>query len=284
MKTEHTHRGTCQACGARQAVDNSTSLVAKHGYKVAGFGYFAGVCYGADHNPAELDVTLTHRTIANLTDYAAERDRLSALYASRDLMVYRHDVSVWVKDGKVGRYGQRSGMYVTRTYPLFGATDSMIEREYNREAEGQASAAERARSHIEFLRKDVLPRLGQPLFAVADEVATVKPADGKVNVRTGHVEGTFRTKAAKKTALEAVGREYEKARRVIMDKILEVSYEDRTPAMRELYDVLPFDLHNYRAKQGAAVIVVYPQMADTVAEMGRLFDLRTSIKAIEVTK
>lgn len=58
-KTTHTHRGTCQACGAVQASANSNSLIAKHGYTVQGH-YFNGTCQGSDKRPAEHDVTHTH--------------------------------------------------------------------------------------------------------------------------------------------------------------------------------------------------------------------------------
>jgi hypothetical protein len=48
MKRTHTHRGHCQLCGAVQALDPDTSLIAKHGYTVPD-GYFVGTCPGSDH-------------------------------------------------------------------------------------------------------------------------------------------------------------------------------------------------------------------------------------------
>ena len=280
MKSTHANRGTCQACGARQAVDNVTGLVAKHGYTVAGFGFFNGVCRGAAHKAAEHDVTLTHAIIAALLDWAANHDRLAALVASRDLMVYSYDTQVWVEGA--GRYGR--GTCVARTFPLFGATDSMIDREYERTEFAHTNAAKNARDHEDGLRKHVLTRLGKDLYP-AFEPKVVKPADGKVNVKTGHIEGTFRTKAAKKLALESVGREYETARKVIMDACLATGeYGKRPEAAVNLYDVMPHDLHNFRSKHGEAAVALFPQFAALVTEMNRLYALRNTLKAIEVTK
>jgi len=72
MKTTHTHRGHCQACGAIQAIDNTTGLLAKHGYRVAGFGYFMGVCPGAGHQSLEKERAYTDFIIADMRRLAAE--------------------------------------------------------------------------------------------------------------------------------------------------------------------------------------------------------------------
>ena len=65
MKTTHTHKGHCQVCGAMHAVDNSHNGLAKHGYDVS-WGFFNGVCSGADNLPIQLDKTLADRTIKSL--------------------------------------------------------------------------------------------------------------------------------------------------------------------------------------------------------------------------
>ena len=282
MKTTHTHRGTCQACGARQAVELPKNIIAKHGYTVAGFGFFNGVCRGSGHAPAEHDVTLTYRIMDGLRQWAAEQDRLASLIAAGVLMVYSYSTSVWVENGKMTRYGVR-GRYEPRTFPLFGATDEMIERATRDDQDGHEQAARHARAQIESLRTCVLPRLGKPLYD-ANEPKPTKPADGKVNVASGEIEGAFRTKAAQKAALEKIGREYEKARRVIMDAVLAFAYEDRTEAQRNLYNVLPYDLHNFRSKHADAILAVFPQHAGTVVEMGRLFALRNEVKSRPVIK
>lgn len=51
-----THQGTCQLCGRLQMLPNG-GLLAKHGYDVQ-WGFFNGVCPGADHKPYELSKDL----------------------------------------------------------------------------------------------------------------------------------------------------------------------------------------------------------------------------------
>ena len=68
MKTTHTHRGHCQACGKVQAVDTTNNLLAKHGYTVD-FGYFDGVCTGSDRQPLEVDKSFTEATIVRISEW-----------------------------------------------------------------------------------------------------------------------------------------------------------------------------------------------------------------------
>ncbi len=72
MKTTHTHRGHCQACGRVQAVDTANNLLAKHGYTVD-FGYFDGVCTGSDRQPLEVDKSFAKQTIVELTDWIEKK-------------------------------------------------------------------------------------------------------------------------------------------------------------------------------------------------------------------
>lgn len=46
-----THKGSCQCCGRLQKLPDGK--LAKHGYVVAGYGYFVGVCRGAGYLPFE---------------------------------------------------------------------------------------------------------------------------------------------------------------------------------------------------------------------------------------
>ena len=64
-----THNGTCQVCGACQAFNAKTGVIAKHGYTVD-YGFFNGVCPGADSKPLQHD-----RSIA---DAVGKRLRQSA--------------------------------------------------------------------------------------------------------------------------------------------------------------------------------------------------------------
>ena len=60
--TKHTHTGTCQLCGRNHAVNNATGLLAKHGYTVD-WGFFHGVCEGANHLPLQKDRSLLDSTV-----------------------------------------------------------------------------------------------------------------------------------------------------------------------------------------------------------------------------
>lgn len=155
-KTTHTHTGTCQACGAKQAVDNNTRLMAKHGYKVAGFGFFNGTCPGSDQKPAELDITYTHHIITVMGEMAAENDRLQALYASHELMV----VCRSVRSGKRDAYSRP--IYID--VPMFGCPDYVVDDQQKHEAYSHESAAKMQRSHAESLVRYVIPRFMKPLF------------------------------------------------------------------------------------------------------------------------
>lgn len=53
-RKSHTHTGECQICGRRQAAATDTSRLAKHGYRVAKYGFFMGTCAGSDELPFEL--------------------------------------------------------------------------------------------------------------------------------------------------------------------------------------------------------------------------------------
>lgn len=158
--SKHTHRGTCQACGAAQAVDNKTQLVAKHGYKVAGFGFFNGTCAGSDHHPAEISIVLTHSIIEQLITWALNADRLAALWLDGTLMVHMHTV-------RSGKRSVHSGFEQYHSVMMFGCADYTLAAVLRNTAEDEASQARQGRSHIESLRKHVLPRLGQPLYPVS---------------------------------------------------------------------------------------------------------------------
>lgn len=58
-----THRGTCQCCGALQKLP--AGVLAKHGYEVARWGFFNGICQGAGEKPFEQDYSLIEKFIVN---------------------------------------------------------------------------------------------------------------------------------------------------------------------------------------------------------------------------
>lgn len=72
------HIGVCQKCGATQKLPGG--VLAKHGYQVAGWGFFNGVCGGTAHLPYEQSCELIKGFIAAVTkDRAAVRARIADL-------------------------------------------------------------------------------------------------------------------------------------------------------------------------------------------------------------
>lgn len=158
-KTTHTHTGTCQACGAVQAVDNQTQRIAKHGYKVAGFGMFVGTCSGSDKPPAELDLTHTRLIILNCHAWADNADRLEALWTSGALMVTTQTVAGPKRDVR--------GFRIYHEVMMFGCADYSIAAVRRKHASDHERQAESARAHAYSLDKHVIPRFGKPLYAAA---------------------------------------------------------------------------------------------------------------------
>jgi hypothetical protein len=180
-KTNHTHRGTCQVCGRVQAIDNTTGVVAKHGYKVSGWGFFKGVCGGAGCKPAEKDLTVTHDIIAQLEDIADCHDVTAAGYGNyRMLSGYAPEITIEfgatairvthheVWDANALGKTRRNGFVSKGAYVMVAVTDETPwhkvrdaqERAKNIELQG----ARMARAHISMLRSKVIPRLGKPMF------------------------------------------------------------------------------------------------------------------------
>jgi len=101
--SKHTHRGTCQVCGAQQAVDNKTGMLAKHGYTVE-HGFFEGECPGSHNLPLEHDHTMTDNIIDDLTRQA---DRIeNEIAAGITTIPYRYK--------ERGGYGAEKVVMVTR--------------------------------------------------------------------------------------------------------------------------------------------------------------------------
>lgn len=58
-----THQGHCQVCNRVQNIQARNGKLAKHGYQVAGYGFFNGTCPGSDHLPLEQDKTMVEWSI-----------------------------------------------------------------------------------------------------------------------------------------------------------------------------------------------------------------------------
>src|SRR5262245_3379925 len=101
MTRKATHFGTCQICGAVQKLPGGK--LAKHGYTVSQWGFFAGTCSGSDHKPFE-----THTDRIALAIEQATASRTSALAKAAELRA-RTDcktfVSVYVPARQRGERG-----------------------------------------------------------------------------------------------------------------------------------------------------------------------------------
>jgi hypothetical protein len=167
-KQKHTHRGTCQACGAHQAiaaksVTATSRTIAKHGYTVD-YGYFSGTCQGSDHLPAEFDVALTHKTIAGCTQEAERLEKLAADYdarTARPAMFERWDPTVeHVSQGGFRHRGTNVSL------PIEQATEQELLKAQDNASRHCAFQARGLRRHVEMLRAAVLPRLGEEPYPV----------------------------------------------------------------------------------------------------------------------
>lgn len=73
-RTKHTHRGECQICCGKHAVDNRTGLLADHGYKVPEHWHQrTGSCAGAGALPYEKGRDVIPRFVQALKDWAAQQ-------------------------------------------------------------------------------------------------------------------------------------------------------------------------------------------------------------------
>lgn len=270
-KTTHTHRGTCQACGSVQAVDNASGLVAKHGYTVEGH-YFNGTCQGSGKKPAEWNTAFTHTIIAFCVETAAGHDD-----GITDLMNGTVVPKTFARYNplKVVTHKSGNGGYDILPIALAGQGERVkaIQLAIH---EHEMHAAD-LRRHADRLTRDVLPRLGKPLYAVADMVPAAKPAAPMVDVKTATVVGTFRTKAARKDALDKLSRQYDKAVDVIQNVYLALPAGERTQAKTEIYYSFS-GLHNWNARRAADVLAEFPSLADTVAQIDALYLAREAVK------
>jgi len=277
------HIGHCQACGAQQVVIPG-QVMAKHGYKVAGFGYFAGVCRGAGQTPLEVSREFLDATVVGLTDWAARADQAAADFKSGartpSQVQKRNDTGYGLTTK-----GQYRGRHWVEGLPIMIGWDAAnaIER-----SKGLAEAIERqefqarqARDHIDFLINLAARVYSQPLKVRSFE-KVVKPAPATVDVAaviaTGTCEFQFKTKAARKQALERVSHEFDKLTRSIRDMHLALPSEARKPS-EELYFTIPHNPHEWRPKHAAACLAVFPKSASIVEEIEKLIAARNAIKA-----
>jgi hypothetical protein len=279
-KTTHTHRGTCQACGHVQAVDNVSGLVAKHGYTVT-WGYFNGTCQGSGKRPAEHDVSHTRVVIKFCTDTAALHD--AAVACLKDGSSVPNTFNRYNPAKIVKTRSARGQVYTTTggddVLPIAQATPAERAKAIALAIHDEEMHASGLRSHADMLTRFVLVRLGQPLYVAAElDAPKVKEAAPTVDVATATVVGTYKTKAARKEALDKLNRAYEKCRTTVQNAYLALPHAERTEAKTEVY-YGPYQLNHWRAKHSAAVLNEFPSLASTVAEIEALVKAREAVKA-----
>lgn len=96
-------------------------------------------------------------------------------------------------------------------------------------------------------------------------------------------EHSYSTHSEKKSALDTLGRQYEKHREAVSKHFLAVPHEHRTEDMHAAYDT-PYSLHHWRPKHSAAVMKHFPQAKEHIDEIERLHKAREDIASRPVIK
>jgi hypothetical protein len=190
MAKKATHRGTCQCCGRLQKLPGG--LLSKHGYTVD-WGYFNGVCWGAHHQPLELDRKILDGAILRLNEeaeYALTHDPVNVVcnvarerrYVGRrsvhsggevafdDFEAFRA-LALERKDGWRLQGWRRGFEYSGELAEKYGSPEEQEERLISEKyAEARQSAirrahadARRAQQHAVWLAKHADEVHGQPL-------------------------------------------------------------------------------------------------------------------------
>ncbi len=219
--SKHTHRGHCQACGRQQAASVGDGTLAKHGYAVAGFGYFHGTCGGSDRQSLEVERTYCDSVVASLRSYAAG-------------MLVRAEK---LESGRVfpekAQSGKRIEVEVPTKYPPFKRktwTEEVVPfldaPEWHRSAAVRGavshceSEARHATTHADDLLKLAERVHGQPLIALKPPPTEIKVGDtvrvcGQVVVvsKIGYAHQGFRGRSTLHVYWERGGKEYKQAKR-----------------------------------------------------------------------
>lgn len=174
MKAKHTHRGHCQACGAVQAVAAGlvTGVLAKHGYVVAGLGYFSGTCRGSKRLPLEVDHTYTDQVIRELHAHA-DNAEVSALRVGRGEYTPPHIVTGERDTGR--RDARQRRIYEDVLTDWADCTEAQRREWVERTCKEYTNEAMRARQHAKDLAALVIRVHGQPLTPAAPPPKTVEP-------------------------------------------------------------------------------------------------------------
>jgi hypothetical protein len=101
--------GTCQWCGARQRLNPRDNTMVNHGYNVT-WGFFNGICRGADHAPFEVSKDLIDTAINNVEAQIVALDGQIAKYTDPTSEVNTGNVAMF------NVYYGRNDKYATTPY------------------------------------------------------------------------------------------------------------------------------------------------------------------------
>jgi hypothetical protein len=106
-KAKATHNGHCQVCGAKQKLPNGR--LSLHGYQVAGWGFFNGICTGARHLPFEQDISLIEGSIRWAQARQETTESLAARTRTETETVWVHEYipAMWQRGQRFSRYEWR---------------------------------------------------------------------------------------------------------------------------------------------------------------------------------
>ena len=154
----HTHRGTCQHCGAVQAVDNTTGQIANHGYRVKWSEHY-GTCHGSGYKSLEVS---REQTDAQIVKHKAQ----SEILLKRSEGVLSGDVEIAFHKGwNVQRRANGilgHGVAVDRSE----LTDAEIRYQIQNAASELVSKSNDHAHHAKMLADLIAARHGQPLYEV----------------------------------------------------------------------------------------------------------------------
>jgi hypothetical protein len=159
-KTKGEFIGHCQACGAEQVVLADFGGLAKHGYQVAGFGFFNGICFGSHRPDLETSRELLDSTVKALGSCAKRCDAQAE--------VYRSGADHPLKVGRLTQHGNRVHHYVDGklVYPEVewsAATNGEQARGLENAIVSEVLHAKHARSHAKGLLELATWVHGKPL-------------------------------------------------------------------------------------------------------------------------
>lgn len=237
MKTTHTHRGHCQACGRVHAVDTANNLLAKHGYTVE-YGYFDGVCNGSDRKPLEVDKSFAEATIVKINKWIDDQKVLlqeategkktfshySLDYLAVRIVPFDHS-HISNKRYKCIEYTEenlrkhiqqcRQKSSTWRTFPTFVEVFARLQKLFIQKIE---AGIDNAIQHIESLQKLIEEVHGKELINVADTEKLLKDLEAEAKIgfdetqihqytdgSTTKLFAHFEKEATKRTSIGLVG-------------------------------------------------------------------------------